>query len=390
MANPTAPEVGQTLVLTDTTANALVVGAAAAGATSGTGGIKSGPILSTSSITDSVGSMATIRAGGIGIASQASLDFVYAASSTQLGRLTLAAGQAPRKNAANNAWEAYDTGGLGDMTGGRLTLQTGVPVSTTDQGAATLCYYTPYAHNLISVYDGAAWQVLTFAELSITLVGATASTPYDVFVYSNAGTATLEKLAWTNTTTRATALVRQDGRYVLSGAVTRRYLGTVYVNASGGQSDDSYAKRYVWNAYNRVSRPMRVLEGTDSWSYSTATLRQANASTANQLDFVVGLPEVSATAYISATAAAGSGGLRFIVSIGLDSTTATAPGTIRGVGETNSTTQTSVYASLTTYPGIGRHTLVWLESAGPDGGTFTWYGDAGGDMSSGIDGWVEG
>lgn len=76
----------QMVTISDTTANALVVGGVP-GATSGTGGVKAGPIVSSSSITDSVGSMATIRAGGIGIASQGSGDVPYATSSTQFGRV---------------------------------------------------------------------------------------------------------------------------------------------------------------------------------------------------------------------------------------------------------------------------------------------------------------
>lgn len=63
-------------------------------------------ITAGTNVSDSVGTMATIRAGGIGIASQATGDFVFASSATQLGRI--AAGTAlqyVRRNAANNAYE---------------------------------------------------------------------------------------------------------------------------------------------------------------------------------------------------------------------------------------------------------------------------------------------
>ncbi len=46
----------------------------------------------------------------------------------------------------------------------------------------------------------------------------------------SSGTPTLEALVWTNDTTRATALVRQDGVWSKTGALTRRYLGTVRVD----------------------------------------------------------------------------------------------------------------------------------------------------------------
>lgn len=86
MSNPITPTVAETLLLTDTTANALVVGGAI-GATTGTGGIKAGPIVSSSSVADSVGTMATIRAGGLSVASQAAGDLLAASSTTQFARL---------------------------------------------------------------------------------------------------------------------------------------------------------------------------------------------------------------------------------------------------------------------------------------------------------------
>lgn len=103
--NPIAATEVDTLVINDTSANALVVGGAV-GATSGTGGIKSGAIVSTGNVSDSVGTIAAVRAGGIGIASQVALDFISAASATQLARLAKGTGlQYPRMNAAATAWE---------------------------------------------------------------------------------------------------------------------------------------------------------------------------------------------------------------------------------------------------------------------------------------------
>jgi hypothetical protein len=107
MSNPITPTVVETLLITDTGANALVVGGAI-GATTGTGGIKAGPIVSSSSIADSVGTIATVRAGGIGIPSQAALDLITASSATQFARTAAGTSlQAPRINAAGNGWEFY-------------------------------------------------------------------------------------------------------------------------------------------------------------------------------------------------------------------------------------------------------------------------------------------
>src|SRR5690348_9522061 len=83
---------------------------------------------------------------------------------------------------------------------GRLTLTTGVPVTTSNVTAATTIYFTPFRGNQIDLYTGGTWQRFTFSELSIA-VPASTNTDYDVWVYNNSGTPALELLAWTNQTT---------------------------------------------------------------------------------------------------------------------------------------------------------------------------------------------
>ena len=107
---------------------------------------------------------------------------------------------------------AVETALLGTLAGplslaeGRLTLTSATPVTTADVSAATTAYYTPYIGNSIALYDGSsAWANYTFTEISISLVGLTASRPYDIFAYNSGGTVTIETLVWTSTTARATA-----------------------------------------------------------------------------------------------------------------------------------------------------------------------------------------
>ena len=268
---------------------------------------------------------------------------------------------------------------------GRLTATTATPVTTADVSGATAIYFTPYRGNQIALYSGTAWVLRTFAELTISLVGFTASRPYDVFAYDNGGTVTIETLVWTNATTRATALTMQDGVLVKTGVTTRRYLGTVYINATGGQTDDTYAKRYVWNYYNRVDRPMRVTDTTDTWVYNTNTIRQANGSTANQVDLVVGVTE-DGLAVLLIAHVRDSAQENLFAGIGEDSTTAKATGMIGGqvaTGTTNLIYQ--INAQLETIPTVGRHFYTWLESNLTGGGTSTWLGDnAGTGLQSGL------
>lgn len=272
---------------------------------------------------------------------------------------------------------------------GRLTLATGTPVTTTDQTAKTTLYFTPYGGGLIGLYNGAAWLNRPLSEISIA-VPATTNQMYDVFCYDNAGTPTLELLAWTNDTTRATALTTQDGVLVKTGAVTRRYLGSFRTTGSSGQTEDSLAKRYVWNYYNRVARPMSVLEATASWTYTTNTVRQANAAGGNQLDFVLGVAEDTVRATVSASARSAASTVDVNVGIGLDSTSsisavclvveATTPG--GGI-------RVSLHAHFEGFPGVGRHYLAWLERSDATG-TTTWWGVSAANLQSGIVGGVWG
>lgn len=212
------------------------------------------------------------------------------------------------------AWQ--DQINLNQTVNGRLTLESGEPVSTTNQTAKTTLYFTPYKGNQIALYDGTAWGVHSFSELSLSLSGYTANTNYDIFIYDNSGTLTLESSAWTNNTTRATALTTQDGVYVKSGATTRRYLGTIRTTENTGQCTDSTARRLVWNLYNQR---IRVLSSTitGTHTYSTATWRAYdNNTTRGQgfAEFVLGLT-TETNAVVNAQLKYG------YVGLGLDSTT---------------------------------------------------------------------
>ena len=259
---------------------------------------------------------------------------------------------------------------------GRLTLETGVAVSTSDQTAKTTLYYTPHQGNRIALYTGSTWQTLTFAEISIA-VPATTSTLYDVFVYNNAGTLALELLAWTNDTTRATALTLQDGVYVKTGATTRRYVGSMRTTGVSGQTEDSLAKRYVWNHRNRVKKLLRVTETTDTWTYTTASWRQANNAATNQVDVVVGIAGVAVDLAVHAAVANTTGaGVAQRVGIGEDSASAPASGVIFAPVNVNSSSVTliPIGAYLQKYPAVGRHYYTWIEY-GATGAA--WYGDGG-------------
>jgi hypothetical protein len=254
----------------------------------------------------------------------------------------------------------------------RLTLTTGTPVTTSDVTNAATLYFTPYKGNRIALYDGSNWHVYASAEMSIAVPAVTQT--HDVFCYDNSGVPTLEVLAWSSQTARATALTTQDGVLVKSGAVTRRYVGTIF-STNLGQTNDSFAKRHVWNYQNRVYRPMRVLESTNSWTYSTPTFRAANGTSANILDFVIGVSEDLVVADVLAVSSNATAGAAGIVSIGLDSTTPVTGVLVPIASNPVSGYFTQMTASAKVFPGIGRHNLWWLEYC--SGGTGTFYGTNG-------------
>lgn len=257
----------------------------------------------------------------------------------------------------------------------RLTLTSGVPVTTADVTGATTIYCSPYKGNRIALFDGTSWHMRTSAEFSGALGAVTSGLPYDVFCYDNAGVPTLDFLAWTNTTTRATAIVLQDGVPSKSGALTRRLLGTFFTT-SVTATEDSFANRYLSNYYNRCRRPMRAVDTTNTWNYTLATIRQANASAANQLNFVLCASEEMVSAEIQAAAFNSAGAVALSVGIGLDSTTTFTTGCLLPYSAPSVNVSTVLVASLKTFPGVGKHFLSWNEVSGVGGAT-TWVGDNG-------------
>jgi hypothetical protein len=183
--------------------------------------------------------------------------------------------------------------------------------------AATTVYFTPFNGNKIAIYDGLVWRQYTFSQISVAVPSNT-NTPFDIFVFNNAGTLTLEAVAWTNDTTRATALVTQDGVYVKSGTVTKRYLGTGRTTGVSGQTEDSSVNRFLWNYYNRLSRS-GLNTFTSSRTTTSTTMTELNSEI--RINFVVGVVDDAIEFKMSGSTANGGAGGSCSSVIALDSTT---------------------------------------------------------------------
>jgi hypothetical protein len=215
------------------------------------------------------------------------------------------------------------------LSGGRLTLETGVAVSSSDQTAKTTIYYTPYIHSLIGLYDATSliWTAHPFTERSLALGTLVSGKNYDVFAVLTSGAVAIEALAWTSDSARATALVAVDGVLCKTGDTTRRYVGT-FRTTSTTTTEDSEAKRFVYNANNKVPRSMLGTLGyaddnTDSsftfLPASAATYAALNGGTGNKCEWINGLTE---TVFLAGSAFYSAGASSYlVVGVGVDTTT---------------------------------------------------------------------
>lgn len=262
---------------------------------------------------------------------------------------------------ANRQFQADRLLGLIRMApGGRLTLVSGSPVYTSAASGIGTVYYTPYLHDMICLWDGTRWVWGTFSEISITLSGLTAGRPYDVFGYLSSGALALEILAWTSATVRATAVTIQDGRYCKSGDKTRLYLGTFYTTGTATTADTS-AQRFLWNMYNRVSRPLYVSGGA-SHGYGTGTWRQYNNVTTTRFEFVVGIAGDPLPLGVQAQGNAG-----MIVGAGLDATNTSS---LNGFVFNSGTSSIAAGMADNLIPAAGYHFLTLTEFGNAPGATF--------------------
>lgn len=268
---------------------------------------------------------------------------------------------------------------------GRLTLSSTDPAPSADQTAKTTLYFLPHKGNRLSLYESSVWAQKTIPDAGVSIaIPATTDTNYDVYLYDNAGTLTLDLTAWTDATTRATALVKQHGVWVKTGATSRLYLGTIRTTGVSGQCEDSVDRRLVWNNYNRILRKLLHIETTNTWAYTTAAFRAMNNSAANAIEICYGLSEDMFECNVVGNYTTSSGVASH--GIGVDSTT-TNSATLNGTGA--STAGSHNAAGYEDYPTVGYHKYTALEY-GATGVTMRGDNNAPTLMQSGIRGKIWG
>lgn len=267
---------------------------------------------------------------------------------------------------------------------GRITLTSGVPVTTVDVSTVGSIFYEPYVHDKIALFDGSDWKELTFSGTSLVVSGETPSFPYDVFAFDSGGTFALELgPAWTDQTIRSAAVSQQDGIFVRTSDPTRRLLGTIRLNSSSLVSE-SLTIRNVSNLYNQVIRKMFRGESTATWDYTTDTFRIANNNGANLLEVTTVFADFPVRAWVTAQffnttdtgVRAGSG-------IGIANNTTNEADTTMSAGSAiaNSTRHTGMAEITDARDGF--RSFRWLEKSNATG-TTRWYGTDADRSRSGI------
>lgn len=293
---------------------------------------------------------------------------------------------------------------------GRLTLTTATPVMTADVTSSASVFYTPYTGNQVPLYNGTTFTPQTFTEQTLTLNNPNhvINSNWDVFAATNAGVLTIcTGPAWTSDTGRGTgagttqisrvlgvwtntvalsacrngattfAVAAGFGTYLGSFRTTGTIADTVWIATPAAASGGGNARLYVWNAYNRVNVGASSKDTTNTWTYSTATWRAANAAVSsgvlNRITAIFGLNEDSVLAAYTQNVSASGATDTMSNGVCLDCTNnfTGAPGT--WIGNNNGGFITGRYNGTLSTPGL--HFFQATEFHNAAGGVGTWYGD---------------
>lgn len=253
--------------------------------------------------------------------------------------------------------------------GQRLTLTSNTPVTTGNVTGATSVFFTPFQSDTIALDVSGVWTGFETAEISISTTALTAANTYDVFVFPFGSTPTLAfSAAWSGAATRTDALTQVNGVWVKASDNSYRYVGTIYTTLTVATvtAEDSTSHRYLYNFYNQQPRELLVTDTTQFWAYTSAAWRPADNNTANSFSLVLGMAYEQVEITVQACQSASNGG-NMSLGVGVDSTTVNSATLYGSGGQAIGGLPTlAFYAGG---PGLGQHTMTWLEW-GATGGQF--------------------
>lgn len=290
---------------------------------------------------------------------------------------------------------------------GRLTLLSGVAITSADIIGAATVYCTPAGGQHFPAWDGVTFSMVDMGgELALHLDATPAHDGYhqagrnfDLWNAVSGSVVLGTGAAWTDEQDRepreiiAGIRVNQnqidlrvgDGANDLVTIPARQatYSGTMRMVANG-QVSDTARQRLLWNAHAKAPRSLRRFDPDANWTQITAAYRQANNNAQNQVEVVRGEDEDAVFLELVASATNSTATPRIAaVAIGLDSVAVKAPESVSHLGTCTSACSfvgTAVYCGL---PGSGFHRFVWLER-GHGVETQRWWGDGVANAQSGL------
>lgn len=275
---------------------------------------------------------------------------------------------------------------------GRLTLTSGVAVTTTDVVGATSIHYVSGVTGLcVPIFDGSKMAVFQLpAGLSVPLDSNAAHAGYhrgggqfDLFIFNDAGTLRLGTgPEWLSDTARGTGpgsteIKITEGVWTNANSIALRFgsasgdIATIPAGSatcvgsfratSNGLAEDSVLRRLLSNIYNQVERPMRLSGNGAGHNYSLPAWRQFGADITQQLAFLNSVPGGLAEARSLEGASSDQVAAQsFISGVGLDQTGNVdyAQAALGFASTTMSVPSHSIYQG---YPGVGRHYFARLQ-----------------------------
>jgi hypothetical protein len=210
---------------------------------------------------------------------------------------------------------------------GRLTLTAGSPVMSASTTAGSIRYDCYNGGNLVWVFNGTTDVALAIGscDISAGFGNLVAASVFDVWAVNNSGTLALcvaisgpGSHGWASDTggsntsrgtgysaldyttrpfvTNKNAITCDNGLSVTANRAT--HLGTICTDAGvnnsvsftfGSAASGGVAARFcIWNRYNQVAVATAVTDNGASYTYASGTIRQARASSGNQITFVYG------------------------------------------------------------------------------------------------------
>lgn len=300
---------------------------------------------------------------------------------TQTKQLGLgAADQVVKMNSLGTAFEvgAVSAGGAG--WNARLSLESGVLISTSDQLAKTTLYVV--GGRVPTNSSGTIGSAkISGGQISKSLTGVVTSKGVDVYIRIASGSDydTVEFVDWTNTTTQATtpSYNAEADAYFHPTNTAWLWVGC-FIPSASGQCEVSSKLCSLWNYGKRTLHFLNSIEGTNSWTYGTNTWRAVNGGSTlgtakvrlmNGLvrDPIFALANL-VTSYVAAYESARTG-------IGLSSSANFAQ-LLGQASPYDGNYKGSAWAAGFTNPALGSND-VWQLEAVPAGASVTIYGDNG-------------